>query len=344
MLTGHSQGESIHKVRSIIESANPEYWVVIDPPEEVKHYFVRTKWIVRHYYRYDFNPDNVYQDAENLSPERAAQVFVTDYLASAQLTPWAVMAPPAMPYIPWTVLFQAECVRLFAHIGINFIASNQPTGNDGFFVPGALYYGCQEYGWPYIMSQAPWHALRYQEWFPARVLAQRPDARLFILEAGTTYLNAGDYSPEPSGDAPHGRDIGFLGGYGVPGVEISSYDRSVQEYANIARFQGYVEAVVLYQYGANDDWSTFEHKDLLPRLVDESLEVPVEREVPSFEADFVNVAARALMQGVNPGEPLHELRYWPDGNVAYQFTTTGLMESVKVEGDVWVSGFYKKEV
>lgn len=93
----------------------------------------------------------------------------------------------------------------------------------------------------------------------------------------------------------------------------------------------------------------------LERYVTEELSAPhpVQEETAdmavSFEGDFVRLADDLRSRGVDPGQPLHPLRYnafrQPDGTYAdggdqaYQHTTTGLMISTRDDEGNWHSGF-----
>ncbi|MSQ10643.1 MAG: hypothetical protein EXR52_06515 [Dehalococcoidia bacterium] len=70
-------------------------------------------------------------------------------------------SPPDV--LQWSIEFMSACVSQLKADGKECFVANVPTGNDGFLVPGASFYACQEYGWPYVDSQAsapggPFHA------------------------------------------------------------------------------------------------------------------------------------------------------------------------------------------
>lgn len=266
LLTGHSQNANLERCLPLLRRTKPPYWVALDPPAAAAATAAQTtRLIVRHFWRYDFSQDAVRADMGRPAADAAAEFVAAcrtqDWFPHA----WAAMTPPAMAVaasppdlLAWAVDFQAACVALLRDAGKECFVANVPTGNDGYFVPGATYYACQEYGWPVVMAQAPFHALRYRTWF-APVLARNPAARLAVLECGATALLA-EPAVQVEG-APHGADIGWRGGFGVAGCDPRGYLDSLLAYQTEAARDPYVLLLAIYQFGGNEDWGTFEHLD-----------------------------------------------------------------------------------
>ncbi len=260
-LSTHSQdlGAALPFIRSIA----PKYVVAIDPDPASAQAVFPALLIVRHAWRYDFGDGKVRDDMNaGITASQAALEF---YHSCQQQgwwpTCWAILTPPAMAFptsdpdlLYWAITFQADLVVLFRGAGKETVVCGVPTGHDGFLVPGASWYHSQEYGWGNVLAQDPWHSGRHTMWFPA-ILAVQPTARLFISECGVTALLA---SPPLQADcsAPHGSDVGFLGGYGIPAVDAIAYWESLKEYES--ELPSYVEGAFVFQVGGFADWATHE--------------------------------------------------------------------------------------
>lgn len=251
VIVPHSQDASIRNALRLLDRAVPPYWVAIDPPGDAAQRIrdAGSMLIVRHFWRYDFAQQAVHDEMiAGRSPQMAALEFV-NACRQRGWYPFAagVMTPPAMAtaasppdLLRWAIEFQSACVGLLGGDGKRCYVCNVPTGNDGYYVPGATYYACQEYGWPDVLSQAPWHALRHRDWFGNGVLLQNPSARLLIAECGVT-------------QAVEGRaDIGYRSGDGGE----TGLVQSLAEYQQEIEQDTYVEAVAYYGIGMNADWST----------------------------------------------------------------------------------------
>jgi len=140
---------------------------------------------------------------------------------------------------------EEELVQRFRQDGKECIVNNLGTGNSGHFVPDATYYGAHDYGWPYPLSQRPWHGLRYRDWFPQSVKARNPEARLFITEFGCTQLVID----------PESADLGYHSG----GISPQEYwQKGISPYLFELETDPYVEAAFYFQMGGFDDWWTHE--------------------------------------------------------------------------------------
>lgn len=270
LLTGHSQESNLRRALPLIQETHPAYWVALDPPPDAAAAAAAagTRLIVRRFWRYDFNPGAVQADMGRPPAEAAAEFVASARAQGWYQHAWGVMTPPAMAtassqpdLLAWAVQFMATCVQQFGADGRACLVANVPTGNDGFLVPGARYYACQEYGWPCVDSQAstpggPFHAYRYRHWFPP-IRSQQPDAELAVLECGSTALLPAPHPVDAS--APHGSDVGWRGGFGIAGVDPEEYWEGLLRYNQQAEADRYVLCLAVYQVGANDDWATFEH-------------------------------------------------------------------------------------
>ena len=270
LLTGHSQESNLQRAVPFIQALKPKYWVALDPPPDAAAAVaaVDTKLIVRRFWPYDFNQDRVRGDMGKAPADAAAEFVGSARSQGWYQHAWAVMTPPAMAsgnspadLLEWSIQFMSACVSQLKADGKECFVANVPTGNDGFLVPGASFYACQEYGWPCVDSQAsasggPFHAYRYRDWFEP-IRRQQPHARLGVLECGSTALLP---NPHPhSTDAPHGADVGWQGGFGIPQVAAEEYWQGLARYDAEAQADGYVLLLAIYQIGANDDWRSFEH-------------------------------------------------------------------------------------
>lgn len=231
-LLGHSQNSSIHNAMPLIRRLKPEYWKAIDPPADVAKecQAMHVNLIVRHYGPWD-NDWNAFNPAS----------FVEDCKQQAWWPYAAAIESPNEPH-PGTADKMQELVRLLEAENKDCVVGNWGTGWSGFYVPGATYYASHEYGFPNILDQKPWQALRYRDWFH-HILMKNPNAKLFITECGVTQAVTG------------GQDIGW-----------SSDGRSAEDYwrysllpydAEIEK-DPYVLKAFVYQFGGNPDWSTFE--------------------------------------------------------------------------------------
>ena len=228
MLYGHSQ--DLARAMPLIRRMRPAYWKCIDPDvnSAAECQAMGVKLIVRHAGPWDGGePEN------HITP--------LGFVRRCKAQPWWPYAwaveTPNEPH-PGDLDWLTSAVIAFTDAGKECVVGNWGTGWSGFHVPGAKWYGVHEYGWPLVETQAPWHARRYESWFPA-VQAHTPDARLLITECGVT-------------QAVEGRaDVGWQ-----TGPSAAEYWGSLQDYA--ARWPFYVEAAFVFQVGGFADWATFE--------------------------------------------------------------------------------------
>lgn len=322
-LFGHSQ--DLTAAFPLIERMRPAFWKAIDPDPDTARRVAElgVRLIVRH-----FRPE----------PQDNAPHFVADCAAQ----PWFPYAwgieTDNEPFagqqsVPaWYVAFEAECVRQFAAFGKACIVGNRGTGHDGYFVPGATYYGIHEYGWPNLLDQQPWQALRYRSWFPA-VLARQPNAKLLFTEIGVTQGVTG------------GPDIGWRS----DGRPPLAYWEGVRAYMAELQKDPYVLGAFIFQAGGFPDWSTFEVlgteiEDLMVQFVDRAApdtdpgafegrtvdesEDSVADERPQFVLGVKAEADRLRGLGIDVGDPLSNEHYLkgPDGKdvLSLQATSKGL--------------------
>ncbi len=233
-LSTHSQGNSGWPAFNVLDvlASRAEYAKWIDPPaaaaRKVRDLGIRL--IVRHYGAWD-NDWSLFDPA----------AFVADCQSQEWWTyAWAIESPNE-PH-PGDTLQLSNLVIRLANEGKQCIVGNWGTGWDGVWVPGAKYYGCHEYGRATLLDSTPWHALRYRSWFPS-VLANQPDAQLFITECGVTQALDG------------GPDIGYRANGTTPAeywaTSLLPYNRELEK-------DTYVRKAFVYQFGANTDWETFE--------------------------------------------------------------------------------------
>lgn len=245
-LTGHSQGRNLTGAVTI--ASQHQYWVCIDPPADSAAMLqsAGVRLVARRYSsRYDFGPGQYEGD-----PHEAAAEFLSDCMAQSWWeAAWAIMSPPAMGGFwnedgrAWCTSFMAALVRL---CNKPVFVCNVPSGQQGWEVPGAQYYACQEYQEGQLL---------YREWFPA-ILHKHPQAKLLVAECG--YTNLERRPPQhPTGDAPHGEDIGWQGGYGVDPEPY--YMAWMDHYRANLEQDEYVVAAALYGVGMDEDWASFEH-------------------------------------------------------------------------------------
>lgn len=248
---GHSQNQGLGRASGLITASSAPYWKVIDPdPYQAAVIAAQgVKLIVRHNGIWD-------HDINTTSPEDfCARCFDSPWWASA----WAFETPNE-PH-PGSVEFFQYCVDFANYWEKEVVVGNWSTGNEGFYVPGAKYYACHEYGFPSIMSQAGDHALRYRNWFPA-ILEQNPEAKLFITECGVTKLVV-EQVPEPEGVSCGWQKF----------MSAEEYVEGLREYlAQLQQDPYVIPYPALFQVGGNPDWWTFEglHHSAVERLVLES--------------------------------------------------------------------------
>lgn len=271
-LSGHSQNAASYQALSLIERIGTElgYFKMIDPPLAVRVNNqiipvldtvanIGLPLIVRHYGVWDadwdaFDPASFVQDCKH-----------QDWWNYA----WAIESPNE-PH-PGDALKLSSLVLMLANEGKECIVGNWGTGWDGFHVDGATYYGCHEYGWPNLLDQAPYQALRYRSWFP-KVLEHNPDAKLFITEMGVTQAVVG------------GPDIGWRS----DGRTARAYwDNSLLPYSLELEKDPYVLKAFIYQFGGNPDWETFEctGTEIEDLLVDNVIATPFSTEVMMGKSD-----------------------------------------------------------
>lgn len=227
----------INWLKTFPNNAKPTYIHTIDPSrwavEECNTLDINV--IVRHSYKYDFNSDLARDDwLSGKSAYQAASEFIYECQRSEWYPGcWGIVTPPAMAvpghqHLEWAKEFMESCVVLARQDGKECIVANVPTGNNGFAVDGARYYGCQEYGSPDLLSQAPYHALRYREWYLAIPNAQG----LFLLECGVTNAVAG------------GPDEGYLYHSQTPDYY---WEHSLLAYHNELLKDNYVKCAFIFQ-------------------------------------------------------------------------------------------------
>jgi hypothetical protein len=238
----------------LIADKRPNYWKAIDPDpgsaQQCSQLGVRL--IVRHHGEWDNGNPGV------VTPEQ----FV-DECATRPWWPhaWAVETPnephagaggQRQEHCDW----MAEAAARLKDLGKECVVGNWGTGWDGYTVPGAAYYSCHEYGWPDVLSQQPFHALRHQGWWPG-IKAANPAAQLFITECGVTQFVL---DPHPPGHE------GAVAGWRTGGLTAGGYAASLQQYAAACSD---VEALFVYQFGGftqaqagpDGHWETFECLD-----------------------------------------------------------------------------------
>lgn len=262
---GHSQ--NLKAAMPLIRKYHPEYWKVIDPDPilAAECQQLGVKLIVRHYN----------QEWDSGEPENV--VSPTMFVGACQQQLWFPFAwaieTPNEPH-PGKASWMADVLTAFKNLGKETVVGNWGTGWDGFFVEGAKYYGVHEYGWPHILSQEPWHAMRHTGWF-ANINKYNPDVKLFVTEFGVT-------------QAVEGRaDIGWRTG------NLSSEEqvRYFNTYLHKLSKEGYVEAAAYYQIGGFDDWATHE---LTTDMADELLTQVVEDNVMSKWALDLSFSAKLV--------------------------------------------------
>lgn len=247
----HSQNASIAKAIPLIARERPPHIIAIDPPGDAAEAvaLVGMLWVRHHQWQYDFNEGHVrFLMETGVNPDAEARRFV----AECQRQAWyphafGILSPPAMArgdidITGWAIDFQLSCLSLFGVDGKQFAVCGVSSQNDGYAVPGATYYHCQEY---------QKGRLRYREWFP-----QTDGQFLIISECGHTNLE-NDPIQKADSSAPHGDDIGFQGGHGVEGNP--NYLAEMEAYRNELSKDAYVLTAAVYGVGMNEDWSTFEH-------------------------------------------------------------------------------------
>lgn len=223
----------------LIRRLKPKWWKVIDPPMDAAKecYDLGVKLIVRHYNQ---QWDN---DFDSFDPV----LFVNSCKQQAWWPYVWALESPNEPH-PGTPDKMSILVSLLKSNNKECVVGNWGTGWSGFFVPGATYYACHEYGWPEILSQASWHtenqALRYRHWFP-KILERNPNAKLFITECGVTQKAVN----------VHAEDIGWRSD-GRLAEDYWKY--SLLPYAKEIEKDPYVLGAFVYQLGGNSDWITFE--------------------------------------------------------------------------------------
>ncbi len=272
-LSIHSQEDSVWGAFGLMDSVASRlgYMAGLDLPGPAarKIHALGIRFVARRYSSYDFNPDHAkHQISMGITPQAAAREFLEDCIQKGTELgwwqyAWGIMTPPAMAtpgndahIMSWVIDWQTAFVEYAGQYGKEAIVCNVPTGNDGFHIPNATYYGCQEYGWPNILSQQGDHALRYRSWFPREVLSRNPNAKLFILECGVTgVLSPSEVQAAP--DAPHGKDVGYKGGYGIPGISADEYwHDSLLRYNWELEKDPYVLSAMIFGDGMNADWAT----------------------------------------------------------------------------------------
>jgi hypothetical protein len=249
MITGHSQNHRIWDAFPLIERLAPlglEYWKAIDPPADAAKAIadLGVKLIVRH----------VFDGPENTGPS----VWPTQWLAEVRAAEWYPYAwavetanePfPGQDVPAWWATEESRIIVALAMDGKETIVCNRGVGHDGYYVPGARWYGTHEYDFPYLLTNTPWQSLRYRTWFPA-VQARRPNARLFLTEFGVTHAVVPGYD-----------DVGYRS---IGQSPETFWDDSVKPYLLRLADDGVVEAACLYQIGGlhagegSKDWSSFE--------------------------------------------------------------------------------------
>ncbi len=222
MIYGHSQ--NLADAMPLIRKMRPEYWKAIDPDDTpaAECQGMGVKLIVRHF--------GVWDNAA-IFVEHCRQQSWFPYAWAIETNNEPGVGDPE---------FMGDCVWRLRLLGKECIVGQWGNGHDGFPVPGATYYGCHEYGWPMVNTQAPWMAFRHESWFPA-IQAQNPDAKLFITEFGVTQA------------AINGPDIGYKTGQLTP----AQYWASLKAYDN-ALDESYVLGSFVFQTGGFSDWNTFE--------------------------------------------------------------------------------------
>lgn len=323
-LYGHSQ--DLAAALPLIQRMRPPFWKAIDPDADSARRVAElgVRLIVRHY---------------RPAPLDNASAFVADCAAQPWFPyAWAIETDnepfAGQPVVPaWYVAFEGACVQQFAALGKACIVGNRGTGHDGYFVPGATYYGIHEYGWPDFLDQKPWHGLRYRSWFRA-VLARNPNAKLLFTEMGVTQAVTG------------GPDIGWRS----DGRSPRGFWDGVRRYMAELGQDRYVLGAFLFQVGGFPDWSTFEVlgteiEELMVETVDrtdpllgvdpavegrtvDEGEESVADERPRFVLGVQAEAERLRGLGIDVGEPLANERYLknPDGKdiLSLQSTVNGL--------------------
>lgn len=249
MITGHSQNHRLWEALPLIERLAPlglKYWKAIDPPADAAKAVadLGVKLIVRH----------VFDGPEHTGPS----VWPTQWLDEVRRADWYPYAwavetanePfPGQDVPAWWATEESRLIVALAMDGKECIVCNRGVGHDGYYVPGARFYGTHEYDFPYLLTNTPYLSLRYRMWWPA-VKARRPSAKLFLTEFGVTHAVVDGY-PDT--------------GYRSIGQSPEVYWRdSLWPYLRRVAEDAQVEAAFLYQVGGlhagegDKDWSSFE--------------------------------------------------------------------------------------
>lgn len=222
-----------------------QYWKCIDPPADAAKAIadLGVRLVVRH------NFDGPEQVGGGVwANQWLDEVKAADWLPYAWGVETANEPFPGNDVPPWWPLEESIIVRELAKLGKEVIVCNRGVGHDGYYVPGARWYGAHEYDFPYLLTNTPYLTLRYRRWFTS-VLSRRPDARLLLTEFGVTHAVVDNYP-----------DVGYRSIGQSPEVY---WDSSIKPY--LEKLVGDdVEAAFLYQVGGlhngegDKNWESFE--------------------------------------------------------------------------------------
>jgi len=269
-LSGQSQNHRTNDALDVIRSfaqVGIQYWKAIEPSEDIAQQIVESgmKLIVR----VDFEQpgdDPSWKD-RFLDTVKNRPWFKYAWAVETANEPYS--GEPDVP--EWFSQAEAEIANeLWYDHGTIAIVGNRATGHDGYYVPVnenvPLYIGIHEYGYPRILDQQPWNALRHQSWFPS-ILEQRPDAKLLFTEVGISKILVG------------GEDLGFKEtGLG----DEDFFYNSLIPFNQIIESEDYVEVAFIYGIGMlHDDesdkpWSTHDCLDTTvpQRIIDFLAQAP----------------------------------------------------------------------
>lgn len=317
-LTIHTQ--QLEKCMPLIRQKKPGYVVAIDPDlaSVVECRSLGVRVIAR---MYDRLLDG--GNAENfISPD--------DYIKQLAEKPWFSpdgvwgVTTPNEPH-PGSVEFLETIVGGVEERGIWCVVGNWGTGWDGFYVPGATYYGCHEYGWPHVTSQQPYQAYRHSNfnnhdreqpgagWFEKLVIPRNGNARLFITEFGVTRAASG--ASEDVGY--HSADMDHV----LVALDYRGY---------VAGLKPYVLAAAAFNFASYFPYESFE---LLGTAVENTITGRVEHQInaEANEELVFSLGFKELYEKLGHdvvGNPTTRLTYTESlfgGSMAIQLTERGYM-------------------
>lgn len=184
----------------------------------------------------------------------------------------------------WDAYFVRMCELLEPH-GLKVIVGCFGTGNGdaGWWLSTlpqtcrrATYFGFQEYGWPTMDAQAPYHALRHREIINA-IRTVNPRAIPCIVECGITQLVSGESGA---------KDVGYKA---VPLTPAQMVEEMRWYHAHAD------PAAIIIWYGVQmyDDWKTFELDEPEIRAAWPTFSSPPD--APSVDSDVVPIGGEQMV-------------------------------------------------